>query len=323
MNFKRTKSYEEWDSLTAKFSGRQIYHFYCFNCLRASSTHAIFLQGIRLPFGCTMAGNVHRFAWKLFISFLLRQEKGKGGSCGGAVSIYVVITQLAMAEAMPLPYFVATSVVMDPGLFFLNFLKYFGKHNATIWQVWEYFTTVGGLSVLPQIMWSTIVPCIPNSILPGAIAFVLAVAAVTMYNCTLLNLHLPRFAGTYGQTFRERCQIRGSYFRMDGNTSFYVDASFTNVDNFLNPDNIKGLSTFSMLLAMIGNGLMIPRALFFRDFMCFNSISLEFFFAATVGLMSWLGCLSIPSNSILWTRDVEMEKGVTMERLLYMDTTHQ
>lgn len=37
--------------------------------------------------------------------------------------------------------------------------------------------------------------------------------------------------------------------------------------NFLNPDNIKGLSAFSMLLAMMGNGLMVPRALFIRDFM--------------------------------------------------------
>lgn len=41
--------------------------------------------------------------------------------------------------------------------------------------------------------------------------------------------------------------------------------------NFLNPDNIKGLSAFSMLLAMIGNGLMIPRALFIRDFMWYIS----------------------------------------------------
>lgn len=41
--------------------------------------------------------------------------------------------------------------------------------------------------------------------------------------------------------------------------------------NFLNPNNIKGLSAFSMLLAMIGNGLMIPRALFIRDFMWYVS----------------------------------------------------
>ncbi|KAJ6763374.1 MALTOSE EXCESS PROTEIN 1 CHLOROPLASTIC-RELATED [Salix purpurea] len=80
--------------------------------------------------------------------------------------------------------------------------------------------------------------------------------------------------------------------------------------NFLNPDNIKGLSAFSMLLAMIGNGLMIPRALFIRDFMWFtgstwaalfygygnilcmyyfNSISGKFLLAATAGLVSWIG----------------------------------
>lgn len=80
--------------------------------------------------------------------------------------------------------------------------------------------------------------------------------------------------------------------------------------NFLTPENIKGLSAFSMLLAMIGNGLMIPRALFIRDFMWFlgsswasifygwgnliclyyfNIISREFFLAATVGLYAWIG----------------------------------
>lgn len=37
--------------------------------------------------------------------------------------------------------------------------------------------------------------------------------------------------------------------------------------NLLNPDNIKGLSATSMLLAMVGNGLMIPRALLTRDLM--------------------------------------------------------
>jgi hypothetical protein len=37
--------------------------------------------------------------------------------------------------------------------------------------------------------------------------------------------------------------------------------------NYLNPSNIKGLSAFSMLLAMLGNGLMLPRAVFIRDLM--------------------------------------------------------
>ncbi|CAH8354213.1 unnamed protein product [Eruca vesicaria subsp. sativa] len=37
--------------------------------------------------------------------------------------------------------------------------------------------------------------------------------------------------------------------------------------NFLNPDNIKGLSPTTMVLAMMGNGLMIPGALFIHDLM--------------------------------------------------------
>ena len=41
--------------------------------------------------------------------------------------------------------------------------------------------------------------------------------------------------------------------------------------NYLNPSNIKGLSAFSMLLAMLGNGLMIPRAVFIRDLMWYCS----------------------------------------------------
>lgn len=69
----------------------------------------------------------------------------------GVVSTYVVIAQLALAEAMPLPYFLATSVIVGSGLV-LNFMNYFGLLNAGIWSFWEDFITVGGLSVLPQVI---------------------------------------------------------------------------------------------------------------------------------------------------------------------------
>ncbi|KAI8027885.1 hypothetical protein LOK49_LG02G01913 [Camellia lanceoleosa] len=67
----------------------------------------------------------------------------------GVISIYVVIAQLAMAEAMPLPHFIATSIVVASGLA-LNFLNYFDLLSAGIWRFWEDFITVAGLSVLPQ-----------------------------------------------------------------------------------------------------------------------------------------------------------------------------
>lgn len=68
----------------------------------------------------------------------------------GVISTYVVIAQLAAAEAMPLPHFVSTSAVVAAGLI-LNLMNYFDLLPSSIWSFWEDFTTVGGLSVLPQV----------------------------------------------------------------------------------------------------------------------------------------------------------------------------
>ncbi|KAJ6349569.1 hypothetical protein OIU77_007035 [Salix suchowensis] len=181
----------------------------------------------------------------------------------GVVSIYVVIAQLAMAEAMPLPYFMVTSLVVGTGLV-LNFLNYFEMLNDEVWCFWEDFITVGGLSALPQVMWSTFVPFIPNTILPGAIAFVAAVAAVIMARTGKLSEKGLKFVGAIsGWTA----------------TLLFMWMPVSQMwTNFLNPDNIKGLSAFSMLLAMIGNGLLIPRALFVRDFMWYCFFSYHSFF---------------------------------------------
>ncbi|XVF30586.1 hypothetical protein REPUB_Repub16aG0071100 [Reevesia pubescens] len=309
VNFKTTKSYEEWDSLTAKFAGAANIPFLLLqlpqiilnarNLLAGNKTALLAVPWLGMFTG--LLGNhslLSYFAKKRETEAVLVQTLG-------VVSLYVVITQLAMAEAMPFPHFVATSVVVGAGLI-LNFLNYYGMLNLRIWQFWEDFTTVGGLSVLPQIMWSTFVPYLPNSTLPGAIAFVLAVAAVTM-------AHM-------GKLSEKGVKFMGSISGWTATLLFMWMPVSQMWTNFLNPDNIKGLSAFSMLLAMIGNGLMIPRALFIRDFMWFtgstwatlfygygniiclyffNSISREFFVAATVGLISFLGCLFTLFNSYI------------------------
>lgn len=73
----------------------------------------------------------------------------------GVISTYAVLVQLAMAESMPVPQFVATSVVVAAGLV-LNFLNYFGWLPGTLWLLWEDFITVGGLAVLPQVTMSVL-----------------------------------------------------------------------------------------------------------------------------------------------------------------------
>lgn len=295
----RSKEIEEWDSWTAKFSGGANVPFLLLqmpqiilnakNLMSGNKTALLAVPWLGMLTG--LLGNLSLlsyFAKKRETEVIVVQTLG-------VVSIYVVIAQLAMAEAMPLPYYMVTSVVVATGLL-LNFLNYFGMLNAGIWRFWEDFITVCGLSVLPQVMWSTFVPYIPNSILPGLISFVAAVAAVVMARTGKLSEKGVKFVGAIsGWTA----------------TLLFMWMPVSQMwTNFLNPDNIKGLSAFSMLLAMIGNGLMIPRALFTRDLMWFtgstwaslfygygnilcmyyfNSVSGKFLLAATAGLVSWIG----------------------------------
>ncbi|KAF9670382.1 hypothetical protein SADUNF_Sadunf13G0062500 [Salix dunnii] len=296
---KNNSSKEEWDFWTAKFSAGANVPFLVLqmpqiilnakNLIAGNKTALLAVPWLGMLTG--LLGNLSLlsyFAKKRETEVIVVQTLG-------VVSIYVVIAQLAMAEAMPLPYFMVTSVVVATGLL-LNFLNYFGMLDAGIWRFWEDFITVCGLSVLPQVMWSTFVPYIPNSILPGVISFVTAVAAVVMARTGKLSEKGVKFVGAIsGWTA----------------TLLFMWMPVSQMwTNFLNPDNIKGLSAFSMLLAMIGNGLMIPRALFIRDFMWFtgstwaalfygygnilcmyyfNSISGKFLLAATAGLVSWIG----------------------------------
>ncbi|GMI78967.1 MALTOSE EXCESS 1, ROOT CAP 1 [Hibiscus trionum] len=299
VNFKSRKSYEELDSWTAKFAGAANLPFLLLqlpqiilnarNLMAGNKTALLALPWLGMFTG--LLGNLS------LVSYFAKKREAEAVVVQtlGVVSMFVVITQLAMGEAMPLPQYMATSVVVAAGLV-LNFLNYYGMLNKTLWQLWEDFITVGGFAVLPQIMWSTFVPYIPNSILPGTIAFVVAVAAVTLAHMGKLSEKGVKFVGSIsGWTA----------------TLLFMWMPVSQMwTNFLNPDNIKGLSALSMLLAMLGNGLLIPRALFIRDFMWFtgsfwatliygyanivclyffNTISREFFLAATVGLIAWIG----------------------------------
>lgn len=69
----------------------------------------------------------------------------------GVVTTYIVFAQLAIAGAMPVPHFAATSAVVASGLV-INFMNYFNILPIQILKFWEDFITVGGFSVLPQVI---------------------------------------------------------------------------------------------------------------------------------------------------------------------------
>ncbi|KAJ3707116.1 hypothetical protein LUZ61_010821 [Rhynchospora tenuis] len=296
-----TAEFKEWDSLTAKLAGGANVPFLLLQLPQIVLNARNLLAGNKAAlFAVPWLGMLTGLLGNLsLLSYFAKKKETEAVLVQtlGVLSTYAVLVQLAMAESMPLPQFAATSAVVGIGLV-LNFLNYFGWLNERLWLLWEDFITVGGLSVLPQVMWSTFVPFIPNSILPGIISCAIAVLAVV--------------AARLGKLSEEGARFVGSLSGWTATLLFMWMPVAQMWTNYLNPSNIRGLSALTMLLAMLGNGLMLPRALFIRDLMwftgsawatilqgwgnlacmyCFQSISKEFFFATTLGLLLWIGLM--------------------------------
>ncbi|KAH6824113.1 root cap 1 [Perilla frutescens var. hirtella] len=295
----KQKNFEEWDSLTAKFAGAANLPFLLLQLPQIILNYQNLVAGNRsallaVPWLGMLTGLLGNLS---LLSYFIKKRETEAVMVQmlGVISMYVVILQLAMAEAMPLPYFVTTSIVIVSGLI-LNLMKYFGLLNTGIWKFWEEFITIAGLSALPQVMWSTFIPIVPNTVLPGSIAFLTAVLAVSM--------------ARMGKLSEKGIKVLGSVSGWTATLLFMWMPVAQMWTNILNPENVKGLSAITMLLAMIGNGLLIPRALLTRDLMwftgstwacvfygwgnlvclyCFNSISREFFLASTFGFLAWIG----------------------------------
>ncbi|XP_051130842.1 maltose excess protein 1-like, chloroplastic isoform X2 [Andrographis paniculata] len=277
---RRGETFEQWNSMTAKFSG-------------AANLPILLMQLPQIVLNARnlLAGNKSAL---LAVPWLMEIET-MAVQTVGVISRYIVLLQLAMAEAMPLLQFIVVSVMVTFGLI-LNFLKYFGLLDEEIWLIWEDAVTVIGFSTLPQVMWSTFVPYVPNTVLPSIISFATALLAVVMHRMGKLSEKFVKFLGMVSGWTATLLLMWMSVAQM--------------WTNLMNPENIKGLSAVSMLLALIGNGLFIPRSLFIRDLMwfagsnwvsffygwgnlvclyCFNCISKEFFWASTVAFLAWIG----------------------------------
>jgi hypothetical protein len=172
----------------------------------------------------------------------------------GVISTLVVLSQLAIAEAMPLPAFLATASTATVSLL-LNYLSLKNKISARIWQLWGEAVTVGAAAVLPQVLWSTFNTYFTPSILPGCFGGAVALIMVVL-------ARLDKLSALGVKILKAMSAWTATLLFMWGP----VAQMWT---NYLNPSNIKGLSVYTVLLAMIGNGLLLPRALFTRDLMWF------------------------------------------------------
>ncbi|WOK98319.1 maltose excess protein 1-like, chloroplastic isoform X1 [Canna indica] len=291
--------FQQWDSLTARFAGASNIPFLLIQIPQILLNYRNLVSGneaslLAVPWLGMLTGLLGNMT---LLSYFIKKKETEAivVQTLGVVSIYVVLGQLAMAEAMSLPYFTAISLLVVLGLL-LNFMNYFGRLHEGVWQVWVDFITVAGISVLPQVMWSTFVPFVPKSTLPGILSCIIAVDAIILARLNKLPDRMVKFIRSIsGWTA----------------TLLFMWMPIAQMwTTYLNPDNIRGLSAFTILLGMIGNGLMIPRALFIRDLMWFvgaswasylhgwgnlacmyyfKSISWKFFLVATLSLFIWTG----------------------------------
>lgn len=229
-------------------------------------------------------------------------KKERGASIVQAVGVFttlIVLLQLTIAGAMPLDVYAATVIACLVG-FVLNTLNYTDLISDGVWKAWLEITCIGGVYVLTQVVWSTFVPYLPRSKLPGIVSAVLI----------LVLIELAR----WGQLPSVLLDIAGGISGWVA-TLLFMWSPVSQLKTIIrNPANLHGLSVFTILLALIGNGLLIPRALFIRDLMWFigcswgssvqgwgillsmyinKATSSVLFLGVTCGFVLWLGTIAI------------------------------
>lgn len=123
-------------------------------------------------------------------------------------------------------------------------------HGFSVWRAWQVLAGIFCLAAIPQVLWMTLRPSQPTLIpLAGAGVLVYAWLRYRM-DATPLKDHssiadaLPGWAATLMFALAPLPQL---------------------VRCFSNPNTLQGLSIGTMSLGLLGNCLMVPRALFTRD----------------------------------------------------------
>ncbi|XP_024519558.1 maltose excess protein 1, chloroplastic isoform X4 [Selaginella moellendorffii] len=153
--------------------------------------------------------------------FAGRRERGAMAvQAVGVLTTLVVLIQLGIAGAMPSLALAGTVIAVAFGLL-LNLLNYLLLLREWLWKIWEAVISVGGATVLLQVMWSTFEPHIPHTILPAVIT------------------------GCYRFLASEMVRLLGCSFGMDCNLALHVDAGGSNVPEFYRPREHQGLVTLN------------------------------------------------------------------------------
>lgn len=189
-------------------------------------------------------------------------------------SNFAMLTQIYMAGFLPANLYkgVILSTVM---CFSVNIAKLCGwlesSGRRSVWSFWQSFLGIAGLAVVPQVLWQTFTDS--TSIMPGAIAGCTGIGLAIAAQVFDLPQPLVRFRATLGAC--------------TATLLFMLQPVAQLVSNFTNPASLEGLSQLSCVLAMVGNAMMVPRALFTQDLIWFSGSTWGYM------LMGWGQLLSL------------------------------
>jgi glycosidase len=181
--------------------------------------------------------------------FVGKKEKGAAlVQAVGVLTSAAVVGQIFYAGFMPAFAFWSVAAAILGGLT-LNLLHYRGALNEKLWTGWKELTGMAGLVVLPLVFTATFLPSV--SYWPAA-----ATAGVgALYIALKRSGRLPD-------------NLKGMWTKLSAWTAtlLFMFGPLAQISsNLADPANIAGLSLLTVILATVGNGLMIPRAVHTKD----------------------------------------------------------
>jgi hypothetical protein len=177
----------------------------------------------------------------------------------GILNNMLVLSQVTLAGFMPPSVFAATTAMISLAVA-INTGRLRGSISEAspvvgsipVWSLWQLFAGVCGLALIPQVMSNQLLPGLNLGVVPGA-ACGLSLGAYFTYKM---------------RSERSRSALRPVVGQLPGWAAtllFALSPLPQLVRNFMEPQSLEGLSLGTMLLALSGNALMLPRALFIRD----------------------------------------------------------
>ncbi|MEK7746570.1 MAG: alpha-amylase family glycosyl hydrolase, partial [Elusimicrobiota bacterium] len=207
----------------------------------------------------------------LLLSYFSSQKEKSAAAVQavGVLESVVVVTQIFLAGFMPAAAFAVVLPVVAAGLV-LNALKAFGKLpdkilGVDLWSLWNKLTNLLGFFALP--MGFAMSFGLAQAHMAAALAASLALAGAGLYLIVReAQGKMDKLPPALQWVWKKIGAALASLLFMFGPVSQLMN-------NIANPAGMAGISVETLLLAMAGNLLMLPRALFVKDKLWFAGSS--------------------------------------------------